>query len=120
MTEISKRCGLITVSLGSAGGGDVNYLFMNDICGEQPTSPHHARAYGNLYALYEQIKDDRIHALKAFRKDCITFRFPGDAETPNTKEKEFKGFVAKLKGGSLPEGQTQPPRSGIKTSKWVE
>ena len=56
MVEISTRTGLITVSLGSGGGADVNYLFMNDICGESEERPRHARAFGNLHRLYEQIR----------------------------------------------------------------
>ena len=39
MAEISKRTSLLTSSLGSGSGGDIIYLFQNDICGEQPDSP---------------------------------------------------------------------------------
>lgn len=54
MEEISKRSGLITVSLGSGLGGDVMYLFMQDICGEKQKAPRHAKAFGNLWKLYQQ------------------------------------------------------------------
>ena len=37
--EISKRKSMLTVSLGSGNGGDVNYLFMCDICGENEVAP---------------------------------------------------------------------------------
>ena len=39
MAAISPRTGLITVSLGSGPGGDVMYLFQNDICGTRPRWP---------------------------------------------------------------------------------
>ncbi len=44
MAEISKKTTLITSSLGSGSGADIIYLFQNDICGEQPSRPRHARA----------------------------------------------------------------------------
>ncbi|MFS4582936.1 3-methyl-2-oxobutanoate hydroxymethyltransferase [Phaeobacter sp. C3_T13_0] len=55
MAEISARTSLITSSLGSGASADIIYLFQNDICGEQPESPRHARAFGDLNSLYEQI-----------------------------------------------------------------
>ena len=42
MAEISRRTALITVSLGSGPGGDVDYLFMEDICGDSANPPRHA------------------------------------------------------------------------------
>ena len=39
MAKISARSGLIAVSLGSGTGGDVAYLFMEDIRGEKQTAP---------------------------------------------------------------------------------
>ncbi|MEM8916152.1 MAG: 3-methyl-2-oxobutanoate hydroxymethyltransferase, partial [Pseudomonadota bacterium] len=93
MAEISARTSLITVSLGSGQGADVMYLFMQDICGENETAPRHARAYGNLHRLREQIKEERISALTAFRKDAMGGQFPGDAETPAIAPDEAAKFV---------------------------
>ena len=76
MEEISKRSGLITVSLGSGGGADVIYLFMEDICGDSPNTPRHGRKYANLAALREKIKEERIRALKEFKKDAMSGDFP--------------------------------------------
>jgi 3-methyl-2-oxobutanoate hydroxymethyltransferase len=50
LAVISPQTSLITVSLGSGPGGDVMYLFQNDICGENPL-PRHARAFGDLAAI---------------------------------------------------------------------
>lgn len=96
MAEISRRSGLITVSLGSGRGADVMYLFMEDICGEKDTAPRHARAYGNLAALYRQIEQERIKALTAFREDSMAGAFPGDAETPKVDPAELEKFVGRL------------------------
>ena len=96
MTEISRRSGLITVSLGSGDGADVMYLFMEDICGEKEHRPRHARAYGDLLGLRRQIREERIRALKAFRADAMGGAFPSDAETARIDAGELEGFLRRL------------------------
>lgn len=96
MTEISKRTSLITSSLGSGAGADIIYLFQNDICGEQPTSPRHARAFGNIYALQEQIKSERRAALSAFRAAAEGGDYPARAETAAIADGEFETFTDML------------------------
>ena len=96
LAEISKRTGIITVSLGSGPGGDVDYLFTNDICGEQEYLPRHSRAFGNLYRLHEQVKAERIAAVTAFREAVEQGSFPGDAETVAMDPREMEGFLDKL------------------------
>ena len=96
LAEISKRTSIITVSLGSGPGGDVDYLFMNDICGEQEFLPRHARAFGNLRRLHEQIKAERIAAVTAFREAAECGSFPGNAETVAMDPREMDGFLEKL------------------------
>ena len=96
MAEISKRTSVVTVSLGSGTGGDVMYLFMEDICGDTANPPRHARAYGNLLALRQQIKDERVNALKAFQADCMAGSFPSDKETAAIDAKELDLFMEKL------------------------
>ena len=96
MAEISQRTTLITTSLGSGRGADVIYLFQNDICGEQQDSPRHARAFGNLLALQQQMAAERRAALSAFREAALGGTFPGTAETPTIADAEFDGFLEAL------------------------
>jgi len=42
---ISQNSKLITIYLGSSNYGDVNYLFMEDICGENINLPRHAFSF---------------------------------------------------------------------------
>ena len=93
MAEITRRTSLITVSLGSGDGADVNFLFMSDICGEQPDAPRHAKAYANLHELYEKIKSERVRALTEFCADARSGRFPGHAESVSIDEREMEGFL---------------------------
>jgi 3-methyl-2-oxobutanoate hydroxymethyltransferase len=96
LAEISKRTKIITISLGSGPSGDVDYLFMEDICGEEDDRPRHARAFGNLRRLREEIRTERITALTAFRKAAEQGDFPAASETPSVQEKELEEFIAKL------------------------
>ncbi len=100
MAEISRRVSIITVSLGSGNGGDVDYLFMEDICGDTKTSPKHARAFGNLGNLREQIHRERVSALTRFREAASSGEFPGPAETARIDEREFESFLELLERDS--------------------
>ena len=96
LAEISRRTGLVTVSLGSGDGGDVNYLFMEDICGDGDNPPRHARAYADLAGLRRRIREERVRALRDFRADALGGRFPGDAETVDIDPREMEGFLDRL------------------------
>ena len=96
MADISKRTTLITSSLGSGSGGDIIYLFQNDVCGEQPDRPRHARAFGDLYALQQQIRSARRSALKAFKKAAQTGAYPDQYETADISDLEYEKFAEHL------------------------
>ena len=93
MAEISKRTTLITSSLGSGSGADIIYLFQNDICGEQPESPRHARAFGNLYALEQKMQQERRAALSAFNEAVTSGTYPAKQETAQIGDDEFDEFA---------------------------
>ena len=96
MGEISKRTNIVTVSLGSGKKADVMYLFMEDICGDTLNPPRHSKAFGNLLKLKNEIKIERVRALKAFKKDSIAGKFPGKKQSSNLNKKEFESFLDKL------------------------
>ena len=98
MAAISERTSLITVSLGSGAGGDVDYLFMEDICGDSENPPRHARAFGNMRSIRERLSQERVSALTAFRRAAEAGEFPGAAETAAIKESELTEFRHRLKG----------------------
>ena len=96
MDEISIRTGLITVSLGSGKGGDVIYLFMEDICGEHKKAPKHARSFGNIYKFKELIKEERLSALKKFQYSSIVGEYPSEIEIAEIEDNEYDSFMIKL------------------------
>jgi len=96
MKEISNRTSMITISMGSGKKADVIYLFMEDICGETAKPPRHAKAYENLLKLKNQIEIKRIKALKAFKKDSMSGKFPGKKQSINMDSQQFDNFLKLL------------------------
>ena len=101
MAEISKRTSLITVSLGSRNGADVDYLFMEDICGDSENPPRHARAFGNIGALRRQIERELVEALKAFRNAASNNEFPSDAETVKVDQCVVDELIEAIEGNAI-------------------
>lgn len=92
LTEIAKNVSLSVVSLGSGPGGDIDYLFQEDICGEAASRPRHARAYADLHGLYQQIYATRVQAMSAYRQSVQDGSFPDSSETVRMKEGQFEVF----------------------------
>jgi len=92
MTEISKRTSLITSSLGSGLSGDIIYLFQNDICGEHENIPKHARAFGNVLKLKNDIYRERVSSLKNFKNSVENQTFPSEKELINIGKEELEKF----------------------------
>jgi len=96
MAEIHRRTGMATISLGSGPDADVMFLFSNDVCGESPRIPRHARAYGNVAELHREIADERVRALTAFRADVLSGNFPNDTEVSRITPDELGAFRSSL------------------------
>ncbi|MCY0095134.1 3-methyl-2-oxobutanoate hydroxymethyltransferase [Hoeflea ulvae] len=96
MAEIAKRTSLICVSLGSGSGGDVSFLFMNDLCGETRSAPRHARAFGALADMHDAVHAARIDALNAFKAASLEGSFPAKFETTGMKPEELDILLNEL------------------------
>ena len=92
MIEISKKTSLITSSLGSGLSGDIIYLFQNDICGEHENIPRHARAFGNVLKLKNEIYKERVSSLESYRNSVENKSFPSGNELINIKKEELEKF----------------------------
>ena len=92
LAEITKRTRLITFSIGAGSAGDVQFLFMEDVCGDTETRPRHAKAYADLYSLRQKVYSERVHALKAFNQDVKSSLFPSSEHTIKMKPEELDKF----------------------------
>jgi len=76
-TEISQRTSMLTISLGSGGGCDAQYLFSADLLGENTGHiPRHAKTYRNFAAKREQLQLERVAAYREYIADVTTGAFP--------------------------------------------
>ena len=96
MAQITRRTTMATISLGSGPDADVVFLFSSDICGESPRTPRHARAYGDVASLQQQIAAERVKALSAFRADVLSGGFPDDTEVSHIDPDELGRFVESI------------------------
>jgi 3-methyl-2-oxobutanoate hydroxymethyltransferase len=46
--------------------------------------------------LRNEIKLERVKALKAFKKDSMNGKFPGKKQSSNLEKKQFKKFINQL------------------------
>ena len=76
-TEITKRTSMLTMSLGSGGGCDAQYLFSADLLGENRGHiPRHAKTYRNFAAERDRLQKERVAAYREYIADVTTGGFP--------------------------------------------
>lgn len=97
LAEISKRTSLLTSSIGGGGGGDIQFLFAEDILGNNPPPyPRHSKQYRNLYKLKQQMQVERVAGFREYIEDVRTGGFPAKQhiiEAPDGLIDEFLKFA---------------------------
>ena len=79
MRELSSRTSLVTISIGSGNGGDVQFLFAEDILGaSEGPFPRHSKQYSNLFKESQRIQKMRVNAFKDFIDDVNSDNFPSN------------------------------------------
>ena len=83
LIEIKKHTSLVINSLGSGSGGDVMFLFFEDICGETSgiKMPRHAKSWGNGKEIKDNLNKERSKAIKGFKDDVGSGKFPNSNHT---------------------------------------
>lgn len=80
--EITERTSMLTISLGSGGGCDAQYLFSADLLGENRGHiPRHAKTYRNFAAERDKMQADRIAAYGEYIADVRDGTFPDVAQS---------------------------------------
>ena len=79
MRELSSRTSLVTISIGSGNGCDVQFLFADDILGaSEGPFPRHSKQYCNLFKEAQRIQKIRVNAFKDFIDDVNSDNFPSN------------------------------------------
>ena len=78
LIELKKHTSLVLNSLGSGTGGDVMFLFFEDICGETIgiKMPRHAKSWGDGNSIKEKLNKERAKAIKRFKTDVENLTYP--------------------------------------------
>ena len=78
LIELKKHTSLVLNSLGSGTGGDVMFLFFEDICGETNgiKMPRHAKSWGNGKSIKDELNKERANAIKGFKTEVENMTYP--------------------------------------------
>ena len=92
--EISKRTSMLTISLGSGGDCDAQYLFSADLLGENRGHfPRHAKAYRNFAGERDRLQAERVAAYREYISDVKAGTFPEGSHVVEIGEVALKDFL---------------------------
>ena len=98
LSEITKRTTLLTSSIGAGKGGDIQFLFAEDILGNNgPPYPRHSKQYREMYKLKEQMQKERVEGFKDFIKDVQEGNFPKEQHVIKAPDGLIDSFLKALK-----------------------
>ena len=94
LAEITRRTTLLTSSIGAGSGGDIQFLFAEDILGSNPPPyPRHSKQYRNLYKMREAMQAERIAGFREFIDDVQAGGFPGPEHVIKAPDDLMSAFV---------------------------
>ena len=100
LVEISQRTRLLTSSIGAGSGGDIQFLFADDILGNNPPPyPRHSKQYRHLYKMREAMQAERVAGFQEFAADVREGRFPGPEHVVNASSNLVDAFVEAVDSG---------------------
>ena len=99
LVQISKRTSLLTSSIGAGGGGDIQFLFAEDILGNNgPPYPRHTKQYRNLFRLKQEMQAERVAGFREFVQDVRSGGFPGTEHVVKAPDGLVDAFIEKADG----------------------
>jgi 3-methyl-2-oxobutanoate hydroxymethyltransferase len=97
LAEISKRTRLVTSSIGAGSGGDIQFMFAEDILGNHaPPYPRHTKQYRNLFKMEQAMQVERVGGFRDFIDEVKSGTFPGPKHVVNAPEGLIAQFLDTL------------------------
>jgi 3-methyl-2-oxobutanoate hydroxymethyltransferase len=94
---ISERTSLFMISMGAGTGCDAQYLFAEDVLGQnRGHMPRHSKVYRNFAAEYDRLQAERVAAFSEFVSDCNSRAYPEDRHIVRMDPAELDAFMAKI------------------------
>ncbi|MDW6026060.1 3-methyl-2-oxobutanoate hydroxymethyltransferase [Mesorhizobium sp. BAC0120] len=98
-TAISQRTSLFMISMGAGAGCDAQYLFAEDVLGENRGHyPRHSKVYRNFAAEYDRLQRERIAAFSEYARDVKSKAYPEPRHVVGIEAQELDGFLRQLDG----------------------
>lgn len=99
LAEISSRTRLVTSSIGAGSGGDIQFMFAEDILGNHaPPYPRHTKQYRNIYKMEQAMQVERVEGFREYIDDVKSGQFPGPKHIVNAPEGLIDQFLAAVDG----------------------
>jgi 3-methyl-2-oxobutanoate hydroxymethyltransferase len=96
---ISKRTSLFMISMGAGTGCDAQYLFADDVLGQNRGHiPRHSKVYRNFAAEYDRLQAERVAAFSEFVTDVNSKGYPEDRHIVRMDDSEFALFMNTIDG----------------------
>ncbi len=103
LVQISRRTRLVTSSIGAGSGGDIQFMFAEDILGNHaPPFPRHTKQYRNLFKMEQAIQEERVGGFRDYIDDVKNGRFPGPEHIVKTPDGLIDQFLAAVEGITPP------------------
>ncbi|OHV78446.1 3-methyl-2-oxobutanoate hydroxymethyltransferase [Ensifer sp. LCM 4579] len=94
---ISKRTSLLMLSMGAGSGCDAQYLFADDVLGQnRGHTPRHAKVYRNFAAEFDRLQQERIAAFREYAEDVRSGAYPDKAHRVAIAPEELEVFLATI------------------------
>ena len=94
LAEISRRTTLLTSSIGAGSGGDIQFLFADDILGNNPPPyPRHSKQYRRLHEMKQAMQRERVAGFREFADEVRQGAFPGPEHVIDAPEGLVDAFV---------------------------
>ncbi|RWC39239.1 3-methyl-2-oxobutanoate hydroxymethyltransferase [Mesorhizobium sp.] len=94
---ISERTSLIMLSMGAGTGCDAQYLFADDILGQnRGHMPRHSKVYRNFAAEYDRLQAERIAAFSEYVADVNSLAYPEDKHVVHMDPDQLGLFMEKI------------------------
>ncbi len=102
LAEITRRTTLLTSSIGAGSGGDIQFLFAEDILGNNgPPYPRHSKQYRDLHKMRLAMQAERVGGFRDFIADVRSGGFPSPEHVVTAPEGLMEAFLdqADKRGG---------------------
>ncbi len=98
---IAERTSLFLISMGAGAGGHAQYLFADDVLGQNRGKiPRHAKVYADFAAEYDRLQMMRVDAMGCFVRDVHDGDYPAPQYLVDCDSEVVEAFRDWLDGGA--------------------